>query len=181
MGLPGVTQGCALVAAPDPPSLDALWFLNVKHPHWAGVGGMGFWLSSGSCCPGWVMRVLKRGLVLRFRASCRSQPLIQLCVWWSCPALGINMHLCMCVSSDTARNWQHVALNLVLYVLLLVIHWFSETALSVKHYSPSCFERQALGLVMNSTLTAVAIAVHCIIRQSIPARYIDVFSADTWL
>lgn len=32
---------------------------------------------------------------------------------------------------------------------------------------------------MNSTLTAVAIAVHCIIEQSIPAYYLDVFSADT--
>lgn len=64
-------------------------------------------------------------------------------------------------------------------MLLLVIHWFSEIAVSVKYYSCLCFERQALGLVMNSTLTAVAIAVHCIIEQSIPACYIDVFSADT--
>ena len=70
-------------------------------------------------------------------------------------------------------------LNLTLYVLLLVIHGFSEIAVSVKCYSCSCFERQALGLVMNSTLTAVAIAVHCIIEQSIPACYIDVLSADT--
>lgn len=64
-------------------------------------------------------------------------------------------------------------------MLLLVIHWFSEIASSVKHYSCLCFERQALGFVMNSSLTAVAIAVHRIIEQSIPAYYLDVFSADT--
>lgn len=32
---------------------------------------------------------------------------------------------------------------------------------------------------MNYTLTVVAIAMHCIIEQSIPSFYIDVFSADT--
>lgn len=57
--------------------------------------------------------------------------------------------------------------------------WFSEIALSVNHCLCLCFAKQALGLVLNSTLTAVAIAVHCIIEQSIPAFQLHVFSADT--
>lgn len=87
----------------------------------------------------------------------------------------MHMH----VSANTTRVRQHVVQNLTSHVLLLAAPWFSEIPLSVKHYFCSCFERQAHRFVMNSTLMAVAIDVHCVIEQSIPACFIDVLRADT--
>lgn len=56
--------------------------------------------------------------------------------------------------------------------------WFSEIALSVNYCLCLCFAKRVFGLVLKS-LTAVAIAAHCIIEQSIPAFHLHVFSADT--